>query len=80
LDGGQNIQTNVGVDAEQVRNYVQNRLIHDLIFLPRRWRKTNSCHMPMLDTAGNQYLYRPGQEIKPTQLYWNVFSGAAGFY
>jgi hypothetical protein len=74
LDGGQNLQANMGIDAEQVRNFVQNRLIHDVI------HKSKNCHMPMIDTAGDQYLYRPGQKIKPSRLYWNIFTGAASFY
>jgi hypothetical protein len=74
LDYGQNLQANAGIDAEQVRNFIQNRLIHDVI------HKSQNCHIPMLDTAGNQYLYRPGQRIKHAQPFWNIFSGAGIFY
>ena len=80
LDQGQNFQANLGVDAEQVRNFVQNKLIHDMIFIPRKWFTPINSHIPMLDTTGNQYLYNPEQKIKKSQLYWNVFSGAAAFY
>ncbi|MCF8449985.1 MAG: hypothetical protein K9G49_08975 [Taibaiella sp.] len=80
LNGGQNLQANVGIDAEQVRNTVQNRLIHDLVFIPRKWHRPKSCDLPMLDTAGNQYLHKAGQKLKPARLYWNVFTGAATFY
>jgi putative RNase toxin 23 of polymorphic toxin system len=80
LNNGQNLQANIGTDAEQVRNFVQNRLIHDLIFIPKNWIKRVNCHVPMLDTACNQYLYRPGQKVKRPQPYWNVFTGAASFY
>ncbi len=80
IDAGQNLQANIGLDAEQVRNFVQNRLIHDAAFLPKKWYKPTNCHIPMLDTAGNQYLYRTNQKIKKPELYWNVFSGAASFY
>ncbi len=80
LDGGYTAQANAGIDAEQVRNFVQNRLIHDMIFLPPAWRSTKNCHIPMLDTAGHQYLYLPGQEIKAPHAYWNLSSGFNGFY
>jgi hypothetical protein len=80
LNAGQNLQANAGIDAEQIRNFVQNRLIHDLVFIPRKWHQPKSCDLPMLDTAGNQYLHKPGQKIKPAKLYWNVFTGAAAFY
>ena len=80
LGYGQNVQTNIGVDAEQVRNAVQNRLIHDMIIIPRKWFKPINCHIPMLDSEGNQYLYRPEQKIKNPQFYYNIFSGANNFY
>lgn len=78
LNYGQSLQANVGVDAEQVRNFVQNRMIHDMVFIPRKWRR--NCHIPALDTAGNQYLYKPRQKIKRPKPYWNLLTGAATFY
>jgi hypothetical protein len=80
LDHGQNLQANIGTDAQQVRNFVQNRLIHDMIIVPRKWLKPNNCHIPMLDTEGNQYLYKPRQKIKPAEPYLNIFTGASTFY
>ena len=80
LYGGQNLQANVGVDAEQVRNFVQNRLIHDMIFIPKKWNKSKNCHIPMLDTENNQYLNKPSQRIKSVSPYWNIFTSAATFY
>lgn len=80
VDYGQQLQANAGIDAEQVRNMVQNRLIHDMKFLPRKWRNPENCHIPMLDTAGQQYLYKPGQQIRPVKPYWNLFSSPATFY
>ena len=80
LAAGQYVQANAGIDAEQVRNFVQNRLIHDMIFLPRAWRSRKNCHIPMLDTAGHQYLYSAGQKIRPVSPYWNAFTSPAIFY
>lgn len=74
LNNGQTLQANAGIDAEQVRNFVQNRLIHDVI------NKSKNCEIPMLDAVGNQYLYRAGQEVKRVKPYWNVFTGAGYFY
>ncbi len=76
----QNVQLNAGVDAEQVRDVVQNKFIHDLAFLPRKWAKPKNCHMPMLNSEGGQYLYQPGQKIRPPRLYLNLFSNAGVFY
>jgi hypothetical protein len=80
LANGQNLQANAGIDAEQVRDLVQNRAVHDLLPNPKKAHMPINCHIPMLDTQGNQYLYLPGQQIRPSQLYWNAFTGAAAFY
>jgi hypothetical protein len=53
---GQYLQANAGMDSEKIRNALQNKALHDV--LPKNY------HMPMIDTAGNQYLYRPEQKIK----------------
>lgn len=76
----QNIQANVGIDAEQVRNVLQNKFIHDMPFVPKKLRKGKNCHIPMLDTNNNPYLYSEGQKIRKPKLYLNVFSNANVFY
>jgi hypothetical protein len=76
----QNLQLNAGIDAEQIRNAVQNRFIHDLGFIPKKWTKTRKCHIPMLDEKGNAYLYEAGQKIRKPKLFLNVFSNANVFY
>jgi hypothetical protein len=80
LGYSQNVQANVGVDAEQVRNVMQNKLIHDMPIIPRKWIKAKNCYIPMLDSTGNQYLYKPEQRIRSPRLYWNLFSNAPVFY
>ena len=77
---GQNVQLNAGIDAEQVRNGLQNQLIHDLKFLPKKWNKSKNCHIPMLDVNGNQYLYNKNQNIKKATPYFNVFTNPHLFY
>jgi len=76
----QAIQANVGVDAEQVRNVVQNKFIHDMPFLPKKWNKSNNCHIPMLDENGNPFLYLENQKIRKPKAYLNVFSNGSLFY
>jgi hypothetical protein len=51
LGYGQNATVRVGVDSEHIRHAVQNRLIHDLIFLPSRFPR-NTPHYPRLDQNG----------------------------
>ena len=50
LGFGQTVQMKLGVDSEQIRNSIQNRLIHDLIFLPKTV-KHNTPHYPRLNQA-----------------------------
>ncbi len=80
LGYSQNVQANIGVDAEQVRNVVQNKIIHDMRFLPKKWIKHKNCHIPMLDDKGEQYLYKEGQKIKPAKVYLNCGSNEGLFY
>ena len=76
----QQLQGNIGMDAERVRHVVQNRLIHDMIFLPKNWRKKTNAHIPMLDDEGNQYLFKENQNTKKPTLYFNAFSNSGLFY
>jgi len=76
----QSVQANIGVDGEQVRNAVQNKLIHDMVFIPRKWITLKNCHIPMLDDNGNQYLYKKDQKIRKPKPYLNLFSNANLFY
>jgi len=75
----QNVQANLGIDAEQIRNAMQNKFMHDMRFLPRNWR-TKNCHIPMIDDKGNQFLYMENQQVRKAKLYWNLFSNANLFY
>ncbi len=76
----QKIQGSLGVDSEKVRHAIQNRVVHDLIFLPKNWRKKDNAHIPMLDENGKQYLFQENQKIRPTSFYYNLFSNPGLFY
>jgi hypothetical protein len=77
---GQYLQANIGIDAEQVRNGVQNKLIHDMPFIPKKWNKAQNVHIPMIDDQGNQYLYHTGQKIKKPSLFLNGYTSPNVFY
>lgn len=77
---GQYIQTNIGIDAEQVRNAIQNRLIHDMPFVPKKWNKSQNLHIPMISQDGHQYLYQKDQMIRKPKLYFNGYSSPNVFY
>ncbi len=80
LGNGQSIRGNLGVDAEKVRHVIQNRLIHDVCWLPKKWFPRKNCHIAMLDEKGQLYLFKKEQRIRPSRLYWNVFSNPSLFY
>lgn len=46
-----NVYGRIGIDSERVRHAFQNRLMHDLIFLPKCFPR-NTPHYPMLDQEG----------------------------
>ncbi|MGE0568496.1 MAG: polymorphic toxin type 23 domain-containing protein [Bacteroidia bacterium] len=77
---GQFPQVNIGVDAEQIRNIMQNKLIHDMKFIPQKMQKVKNCYIPMLDAEGNQYLYKEGQKIKKPKPIINIGVNQTIFY
>lgn len=76
----QNVRLNAGIDAERIRNAVQNKFIHDMRFIPKKWNKAKNCHIPMLDENNNPYLYAEDQKIRKSKLYLNAFTNANVFY
>ena len=71
-DYGQYLQANLGVDAEQVRNAVQNKAAHTIF--------KNNYYLPMIDSNSKQYLYHPNQKVKRPKLFLNGFTSPDIFY
>ena len=71
---------NIGIDSEKVRHGLQNKLIHDQIYFPAKWVKTENPHIPMEASDGNQFLFMPGQRVKPVSLYFNASLNNTLFY
>jgi hypothetical protein len=69
----QQIKIASGIDAEQIRNFVQNRVVHDGCLFPASWRNKNNFHFPMISSDGNQYLFRENQKIKKASLFLNSY-------
>ncbi|WP_299454577.1 polymorphic toxin type 23 domain-containing protein [uncultured Microscilla sp.] len=67
LPYGQIIGAEVGLDAEIIRHFLQNKLIHDLYFVPSKWNPSKNPHVPMIDANGLPYTYQLNQRIKPSQ-------------
>lgn len=49
---GNIVHLKIGADSEHFRHFFQNRLIHDLYFLPQTFER-NTPHYPRLDENGN---------------------------
>lgn len=67
-----NVQAATGIDAEQVRHAVQNRLLHA--------PKGNNCYMPMIDRYGGPYLFDSTQRVRPPRPFFEAALNPATFY
>lgn len=76
----QQVSSNIGIDAEQVRHFIQNRLIHDLPFLPKRWHIKRQPHIPMVAADGQPYLFQQDQTIRSPRFWGNINVNAPYFY
>ncbi len=61
----------MGLDAEQIRHWTQNRLIHDAYFIPRKWLKARNPHYPMLNRAGLPVI-RPNDKPRPARWFGEI--------
>jgi len=77
---GQLLQGNIGIDAERVRNFFQNKLVHQLFFSPKKGRWRGGADIPMIDSQGKMYLYKKGQKIRQDRFYCNLFVNPNLFY
>ena len=76
----QSYRVESGVDAEQVRHFFQNRLIHDLIIKRKDSKFPGNAHVPMLQPNGMPYLYQPDQSIRPVKWYFQTGMNDFMFY
>ena len=70
---GQYIGAAIGIDAEQIRNTIQNKWIHDSFIL-------KNPHIPMIDEKGEQYLYKKGQKIRRPKFYLQFLGNSTTLY
>ncbi len=59
----------IGRDDERIRNTIQNKWIHDMPFIPKRWNGAKNAHIPMLDIYGNPFIDKKEQILKPARWY-----------
>jgi hypothetical protein len=77
---GQIVRAELGVDAEQVRHVLQNRLIHDAFLLPKKWNKVQNRHVPMLDVNGFPYVFLENQQIRKPRFFGEIHLNPALFW
>ena len=76
----QNTRVSLGIDAEQIRHAIQNKLMHDMAFIPYKWNSAENPHYPMIDSNGNPYLFQEGQQIRKAKFFGNVSLNPSWFY
>lgn len=70
----------IGIDDERIRNAIQNKLIHDMPMVPRKWNKAHNPHVPMIDKNGKAYTYQLNQQIRPTKFFATIGCNSSMFY
>lgn len=72
VGNGQNIGAHLGIDAEQIRNVIQNKIFHDMYFLPSFMDNPKNLHIPMKMEDGHDYLFKEGQKVRNPKLVWQL--------
>ncbi|MBL4624678.1 MAG: hypothetical protein JKY42_06015 [Flavobacteriales bacterium] len=74
------VSASLGVNSEWVRFIAQNWLIHDSYYIPTKWIKYPNLHIPMVANDGTQYLFKEGQKVKSTSVYFDLGMNSTLFY
>jgi hypothetical protein len=72
----------LGIDNEKIRNFIQNRLIHDGKLFPfaTKWYKAKNPHIPMLDSKGEVFRGSKFQIRRPSRWYCQYSLNSWDFY
>jgi len=73
-------QIGAGVDADQIRHIIQNKFLHDVIFLPKKFSNKNNAHFPMISQDGKMYLFEKTQKIRKPIPYIQTQLNPSLFY
>ncbi len=77
---GQHFSMAIGIDHEKIRHFFQNRLIHDMYFMPDGINPSRNLHYPMLDQNGNPYLFLKDQILKRPEFYFQFGANTHNLY
>ena len=67
LPFSQQLGAEIGIDAEQIRHFFQNKLVHDFTFSKKNTRKHNP-HYPMLQEDGSPYIFVEGTKPRKARF------------
>ena len=67
LPYGQDAFLRIGADSENIRHAIQNRLMHDLLFIPKKLKRTTP-HYPRLDKNGCPVFNK--EDARPISYYF----------
>lgn len=83
----QTAHASLGWDAERIRNFMQNELIHDSPLMPIHWVpglddsfRNKNPHVAMITSTGEAYTYRPHQKLRKPQLYGQLGLNGGVYY
>lgn len=80
LNYGNSISLALGTDSERVRNVIQNKVFHDMYFVPDAFHTTENMHIPMKTEDGENYLFLEEQSIRANRFVWNLGLNSAVIY
>jgi len=77
---GQTVGSYFGLDSEYIRDFVQNKVFHDLYFIPRFMNKAKNLHLPMKTENGANYLFEDGQKVRSDRFVWQFSLNPSSLY
>lgn len=80
LPFGQIVGLQSGIDSEKIRHIVQNKFIHDMPFIPKKWNRARNPQMPMIDKVGKLYLFNKEQKVKSAHFWGALIANTPNFY
>lgn len=66
---GNTVSASIGVDSESIRNGLQNKLMHNKVFIPKSMRNSDPNY-PMLDAEGNPTLDK--DKVRPNRFFFQA--------
>lgn len=77
---GQYLYGAIGLDDERIRHFLQNKIIHDMYFIPDAINPSQNLHYPMLDEEGSPYLFLKDQVLKKPKVYAQLAANGHWLY